>query len=87
MAITPAGPAFGCSNLIPSNWWESRFKSQALDTEEALLSCMAYVDLNPIRAAMAETPETSEHTSIKERLHPIFNLAEAIARGQTSACP
>jgi hypothetical protein len=56
----------GCSNLIPSNWWESRFKPRALDTEEALLSCMAYVDLNPIRAAMAETPETSEHTSIKD---------------------
>jgi hypothetical protein len=29
---------------------------------------------------MAETPETSEHTSIKERIRPGFNLAEAIAR-------
>ncbi len=29
---------------------------------------------------MADTPETSDHTSIKERIRPTFNLAEAIAR-------
>ena len=60
------------------HFWESRFKSQALLSEQAVLSCMAYVDLNPVRAAMADTPETSEHTSIKERLAPTFNLSEAI---------
>ncbi|MFN2362444.1 MAG: transposase [Marinobacter sp.] len=64
----------GCTG----HFWEARFKSQALRTEAALLSCMAYVDLNPIRAGMAATPETSEHTSIKERVEPRFDLAQAV---------
>ena len=50
------------------HFWESRYKSQALLDEKAVLSAMAYVDLNPIRAAMADTPESSDHTSIKLRL-------------------
>lgn len=60
------------------HFFEARYTSQALVSEQALLACMAYVDLNPVRAGIAQTPEASRYTSIRERIHPRFNLSKAI---------
>ena len=49
-------------------FWQGRFKCQSLTDERALAAAMAYVDLNPIRAGIADTLEDSEHTSVALRL-------------------
>jgi REP element-mobilizing transposase RayT len=50
------------------SFWEGRFKAQTITDEAGLLACSMYVDLNPIRAAMSESPEQALHTSAYDRI-------------------
>ena len=57
----------GCTG----RFWEGRFKSQALLDEAAVVACMAYVDLNPMRTGMVDTTEDSDYTSVQQRIRTI----------------
>jgi hypothetical protein len=69
---------------VRGRFWEGRFKSQPILDERGLLVCMAYVDLNPMRAGLADSIETSEFTSIEERL---FDQANKRKRRRKQTAP
>lgn len=54
----------GCTG----RFWEGRFQCKRLEDEAALLGCMVYVDLNPVRAGIVSSIEASGHTSVRRRL-------------------
>jgi REP element-mobilizing transposase RayT len=58
-------------DVCRGSFWEGRYKCVPLLDESAVAACLAYVDLNPIRAQIAETPETSRFTSVYERIQAL----------------
>ncbi|MCU0665195.1 MAG: hypothetical protein MUC50_23070 [Myxococcota bacterium] len=47
--------------------WGDRFKSTLLEDDKALLDCLMYVELNPVRAGMVERPEEYQGASLYYR--------------------
>ncbi len=45
--------------------WEGRFKSCLIDSEQYLLDCYRYIELNPVRAGMVEGPGEYEWSSYR----------------------
>ena len=62
--------------------WEGRFKSSLVQVEEYLLTCMRYIELNPVRANMVNDPAQYRWSSyrhnglgqVDERItpHPLY---------------
>ena len=57
-------------------FWEGRFKANVLPDESAITACMAYVDLNPVRAGLSKSPEQSDFTSAQERIADLKSAEE-----------
>ena len=57
-------------------FFQARYRAVRILDEESLLACATYVDLNPIRAAMAETLEDSNFTSIQRRIQTLVANSE-----------
>ncbi|MEM6958775.1 MAG: hypothetical protein AAF645_24040, partial [Myxococcota bacterium] len=73
----------GCTG----RFWQGRFKSEPLLDESALLTCMAYVDLNPVRAGECKRLEDAEWTSIGERLRHAADALEATEKESADSVP
>jgi len=64
----------GCTG----HFFEQRFYSGALLDENAALAAMAYVDLNPVRAQIANSIEACRNSSISDRLSVQVNSRERL---------
>jgi hypothetical protein len=74
-------------DLTTGRFWQGRFRCVPVLDESALAACLAYVDLNCVRAQIAETPETSRFTSVYERIKArVPDLAD-LAGGPNGTAP
>lgn len=75
-------PAFNRRHGRTGTLWEGRFKSCLVDTDRYVLTVQRYIELNPVRAAMTETPEAYRWSSARGSLgliadpllslHPVY---------------
>ena len=82
MIAEPIARMANDEDRVSGRFWQGRFKSVRLCDEAALLACLAYVDLNAIRAGLATTPETSDFTSVQRRIDAV----KKSTRSRAGAC-
>jgi len=73
-----------CNRLdgVSGHFWAGRFKSERLLDDAAVLACSMYIDLNPIRARMADRPERSKYTSAYDRIRGMLLRRRGTRRAQ-----
>jgi hypothetical protein len=68
---------------VTGTFFEGRFKSPRVLDLVGLLTCMTYIDLNPLRAEMAEGIEDSLYTSVRLRHHALRRFVRCKALRET----
>ena len=53
--------------------WEGRYKAAMIDSEQYLLVCQRYIELNPVRAGLVTGPADYRWTSYRHYAHGIRN--------------
>ena len=54
--------------------WERRHKASLIDTENYSLTCMRYIELNPVRANMVDHPAEFKWSSYRCNAHGEANI-------------
>ena len=76
MIAEPIAKQANREDEVTGRFWEGRYKCVKLCDEAALIACLAYVDLNPIRAGVALSPETSDYTSVQRRIESLLGNSD-----------
>ena len=69
LACQPIARRANLEDNVDGRFFAKRFDCDKLETWSDVLACSIYVDLNPVHAGIAETPETSLFTSAFDRIH------------------
>ena len=68
MLNEPIARTANAEDNVPGHFFGERFGSVRLENKEDPLLCRLYVDLNPVRAGVAKTPEDSQYKGACDRI-------------------
>jgi len=61
--------------------WQGRFKSRVIVRDKYMIDCINYIELNPVRAGLVESPHEYIWSSYRERnmIGPSFNILDSLS--------